>query len=94
VLFLYLKVCPSGLRGKKLEGKHMNGKIGMRAFSTLLAVMLMSVMLVPVMAVEEVWQSQGTEQNVQYDLEKYTVRLVDSEIPRELRQDSSSNEFL
>ncbi|SDJ84797.1 hypothetical protein [Methanoculleus thermophilus] len=62
----------------------MNEKIGMRAFSTLLAVMLMSAMLVPVMAVEEVWQSQGTEQNVQYDMEKYTVRLVDSEIPKEL----------
>ncbi|MDN7011845.1 hypothetical protein FGW20_02055 [Methanoculleus sp. FWC-SCC3] len=62
----------------------MNRKIGMRAFSTLLAVMLVSVMMVPVMAAEEVWPSQGNEQNVQYDLEKYTVRLVDSEIPKDL----------
>lgn len=62
----------------------MNGKVGMRAFSTLLAVMLMSVMMVSVMAAEEVWPSQGNEQNVQYDLEKYTVRLVDSEIPKDL----------
>ncbi|WP_214041042.1 hypothetical protein [Methanoculleus sp.] len=62
----------------------MNGKIGTRAFSMLLAVMLVSVMMVPVVAVEEVWQPQGTEQNAQYDLEKYTVRLVDSEIPKDL----------
>jgi len=50
---LYLKGCLSGLRDI-IGGKNMNGKVGMRAFSTLLAVMLMSVMMVPVMAAEEV----------------------------------------
>jgi len=62
----------------------MNGKVGMRAFSTLRAVMLMSLMMVPVMAAEEVWPFHNNEQNVQYDPEKYTVHLVDSEIPKDL----------
>jgi len=62
----------------------MNGKIETQAFSMLFAVLLVSVMMMPVMAAEQVWQSQGNEQNVRYDLEKYTVRLVDSEIPKDL----------
>ena len=51
MLFPYLKVCPSALR-EVIGGKNMNGKIGMRAFSMLLAVLLVSVLRVPAVAMD------------------------------------------
>jgi hypothetical protein len=51
VLFPYLKVCRSGLRDI-IGGKQMNGKIGMRAFSMLLALLLVSVGVVPAVSAD------------------------------------------
>lgn len=48
---VYLKVYLSGLRDI-IGGKHMNGKIGMRAFSMLLAGLLVSVVVVPAVAMD------------------------------------------
>lgn len=78
MLFWYLKVCYSCLREKKQEEKRMNGKIGMRALSVLLAVMLVGVMMamamampiVPAASTEEqtrtnpLLQNQETEKNI------------------------------
>ncbi|MDK2890242.1 MAG: hypothetical protein PWR21_874, partial [Methanoculleus sp.] len=65
VLFPYLKVCLSGLRNT-IGGKQMNGKIGMRAFSVLLTVLLVSVVLVPVVSAEE-------QTDALVDLDQYTI---------------------
>jgi len=51
MLFPYLKVCLSCLRDT-IGGKQMNGKIGMRAFSMLLALLLVSVSVMPTMAMD------------------------------------------
>jgi hypothetical protein len=66
--------------GKETGGKHMKENFGMRAFSVLLAVLLVSVGVVSAMAVAETQQSGDVGQNVQYESEKYTVRLLDSEV--------------
>jgi len=58
-------VCLSCLRNT-IGGKNMNGKIGMRAFSMLLAVLLVSMGVVPVVSAEG-------EVTAGVDLDQYTI---------------------
>jgi len=63
----------------------MKKKVGMQSPPLLLALLLVSAMMIPAVAAEGVQQSGSIEQSVlQYDAEKYTVRLVASEIPQEM----------
>ncbi|MDK2890685.1 MAG: hypothetical protein PWR21_1317 [Methanoculleus sp.] len=76
MLFPYLKVCLSALRNT-IGGKQMNGKIGMRAFSVLLTVLLVSVVMPAVSA-----QSLEIESGSECDMEdEKLVKIANISLP-------------
>ncbi|WP_148222173.1 hypothetical protein [Methanolacinia petrolearia] len=58
----------------------MKMKKAMRALSLLMVLALVGAMFVPAVSAGNTSQSSPKDQDVQYNVEKYTVRLVDSEI--------------